>query len=395
MISEKLKNFLRLESSGGILLIFSTALAMIVVNLPFENYYHLLLEIPIEIRISNFYIAKPLLLWVNDGLMALFFLLIGLEIKREFIDGELSNKKNIILPAIAAIGGMIVPSIIYYLLNKENSIALSGWAIPAATDIAFALGILALIGNKVPTSLKLFLLTLAIIDDLGAIIIIAIFYSSQLSFIALAIAIISIFLLFILNKRRVMDLTPYILVGVVLWIALLKSGAHATLAGIILAFFIPCSSNEEKNSPLHKLEHDLHPTVTFFILPLFAFVNTGISFSNFSLNSLTNPISLGISLGLIFGKQIGIFSFTWIAVKLKIAQLPKEITWKRLYGLSALCGIGFTMSLFISSLAFGDIGTELAIDERVGIVFGSIISAIWGYLVLKSTVKKEITSTMQ
>lgn len=388
MLSKKLKEFLRLESAGGILLIISTALAMLVVNLPIKEYYDLLLEVPIEIQISNFYIAKPLLLWVNDGLMAIFFLLIGLEIKREVIDGELSEKKNIILPAIAALGGMLIPTAIYLIVNMNNPIALSGWAIPAATDIAFALGILALLGSQVPSSLKVFLLILAIIDDLGAIIIIAFFYSGKLSFIALGVAIVSIILLFILNKRRVMKLTPYLLIGLVLWTALLKSGVHATLAGVILAMFIPCSCNEENNSLLHKLELDLHPTVIFFILPLFAFVNTGISFQNFSLDSLLHPISLGISLGLIFGKQIGVFGFTWLAVKLKIASLPQDITWLRLYGLSALCGIGFTMSLFISSLAFDDVGIVLAIDERIGIVFGSLVSAIIGFIILKRAIKK-------
>jgi NhaA family Na+:H+ antiporter len=390
MLSKALREFLRLESASGLLLIIATVLAMVVVNTPAKPFYDMFLDTPIEVRVGQSELAKPLLLWINDGLMAIFFFLIGLEIKREVLEGELSEPSRIILPAVGAIGGMAVPALVYVVINLGDPIALSGWAIPAATDIAFALGILALLGPRVPTSLKLFLLTLAIIDDLGAIVIIAIFYSGDLSWISLLVAAGAMIVLLLLNRRGVMEIAPYILVGIVLWIAVLKSGVHATLAGVLLAFFIPLRSrNESVESPLHKLEHDLHPTVAYGILPLFAFANTGISFQGLSLASLLNPVPLGIAIGLYFGKQIGIFGFAWVAIKLRLAQLPDGANWLGLYGVAILCGIGFTMSLFISSLAFEQIGTALAIDNRLGILAGSLLAGVTGYTILRYAFPKE------
>lgn len=390
MLSKALREFLRLESASGFLLIFTTVLAMVVVNTPAKPLYDVFLDTPIEFRVGQLELAKPLLLWINDGLMAIFFFLIGLEIKREILEGELSEPSRIILPAVGAIGGMAVPALVYVVFNLGDPIALSGWAIPAATDIAFALGILALLGPRVPTSLKLFLLTLAIIDDLGAIVIIAIFYSGDLSWISFLVAAGAIIVLLILNRCGVMEIAPYILVGVVLWIAVLKSGVHATLAGVLLAFFIPLrSQNENVETPLHKLEHDLHPTVAYGILPLFAFANTGISFQGLSLTSLLSPVPLGIAMGLYFGKQIGVFGFAWVAIKLRLAQLPDGANWLGLYGVATLCGIGFTMSLFISSLAFEQIGTALAIDDRLGILVGSLLACVTGYTILRYAFPKE------
>ena len=390
MISRALREFLRLESASGLLLIAATALAMIVVNTPAKFVYDHFLNTPIEVRVGQLELAKPLLLWINDGLMAIFFFLIGLEIKREVLEGELSHPSRIILPAISALGGMSIPALVYAAVNWGDSLALRGWAIPAATDIAFALGILALLGPRVPTSLKVFLLTLAIIDDLGAIVIIALFYSGTLSVISLGVAAVTLLLLFVMNRRGVTDIAPYILVGIVLWISVLKSGVHATLAGVLLAFFIPLRRNgEHQESPLHKLEHDLHPTVAYGILPLFAFANTGIPFQGFSLQSLLQPVPLGILLGLYVGKQVGVFAFAWLAVKLGLAQLPEGSDWLGLLGVATLCGVGFTMSLFISSLAFEHTGTSLAIDARLGILVGSLLAGVTGYVLLKYALSRK------
>lgn len=390
MISKAIREFLRLESASGLLLIIATVLAMVVVNSPARPIYQLFLDTPVVVSVGALEIAKPLLLWINDGLMAIFFFLIGLEIKRELLAGELSEPSRIILPAIGAVGGMAIPALIYVMINRGDAIALSGWAIPAATDIAFALGILALLGPRIPSSLKLFLLTLAIIDDLGAIVIIAVFYSGDLSLISLAVAVAAILVLLILNRKGVMDLPPYLLVGIVLWVAVLKSGVHATLAGVILAFFIPLRAKDSKGeSPLYKLEHDLHPTVAYLILPLFAFANTGISLQGLSLSALLNPIPLGIAAGLFFGKQIGVFGFSWLAIKLRLAKLPEQSNWLGLYGVAALCGIGFTMSLFISSLAFEHLGEGLAVNDRLGILVGSLLAGISGYLILRAAFSKK------
>ena len=385
-----IREFLKLEAASGLLVMTGAVLAMIAENSPAHSFYGQLLSIPVEIRFGQFQIAKPLLLWVNDGLMAVFFLLVGMEIKREILEGELSEPDRIVLPAIAAAGGMAIPALIYILLNRGDPTALNGWAIPAATDIAFALGVLSLLGSRVPQSLKLFLLTLAILDDMGAIIIIAIFYTSDLSLSAFAISILAVIALFILNRRGVTRLTPYIVIGMVLWAAVLKSGVHATLAGVVLALFIPLRITDENgNSPLRELEHDLHATVAYLILPLFAFMNAGISLEGLTLKSLLNPIPLGIALGLFAGKQLGVFGFVWTAVKLRLIKLPREIGWLELYGLSTLCGIGFTMSFFISGLAFEQDGIDVIVNDRLGILTGSLLSAIVGYLVLRIALAKK------
>jgi NhaA family Na+:H+ antiporter len=384
MFSKALKDFFSLESAGGILLIAAAALAMVVVNTPARPLYDMLLDLPIEIRIAGFELAKPLLLWINEGLMAVFFLVVGLEIKREILEGELSQPSRIALPAIAAAGGMLLPALIYAAVNRGDPTALSGWAIPTATDIAFALGILALLGPRVPNGLRLFLLTLAILDDLGAVLIIALFYTGDLAPASLLVAAAAIAVLFLLNRRGVRQFAPYTLVGIILWIAVVKSGVHATLAGVVLAFFIPmCPRSRTEESPLCRLENDLHPTVSYAILPLFAFANTGISLEGLTFASLANPIPLGIALGMFFGKQIGVFGFSWLAIKLKLGTLPEGVGWGGLYGLAVLCGIGFTMSLFISSLAFEQIGSGLAVDDRLGILVGSLSSAVAGYLLLR------------
>jgi len=383
LIVNAIRDFMRLESAGGILLIIAMALAMIVVNTDLAPLYKSLLNIPLEIRIGNFEIAKPLLMWINDGLMAIFFFLVGLEVKRELLEGELSDPAQVMLPAIAAVGGVVVPALVFTLFNYDDPNAMRGWAIPTATDIAFALGVLSLLGKRVPVSLKLFLLTLAIIDDLVAIIIIAVFYSVDISKLSLIVAGTAYFALIMQNWRGVMRLTSYIIFGVIMWAAVLKSGVHATIAGVMFAFTIPLKHPKgEKCSPLRNLEHDLHPTVAFVILPVFAFANTGIPLHGMNLEALLHPEPFGIAMGLFLGKQLGVFSFTWVAVKAGIAKLPLGVRWMHIYGLSILTGIGFTMSLFISSLAYEEGWTNLNAD-RLGILVGSLLSAALGYLVLR------------
>ena len=383
MIVNTVKEFLRLESASGILLMVATVLALVVVNSPAQDYYLALLDTPAQVSIGDFVVAKPLLLWINDGLMAVFFFLVGLELKREVLEGELSDPARIGLPAAAAVGGMVCPALIYSVLNWGDPVAMKGWAIPSATDIAFALGVLSLLGNRVPASLKLFLLTLAIIDDLGAIVIIALFYTAELSLLSLLTALAAVAGLFVLNRRNVVSVTAYILVGLVLWVAVLKSGVHATLAGVVLALFIPLRVPDAQGSPLHELEHDLHPAVAFGILPLFAFANTGVSFEGLALADLIEPVPLGIAAGLFFGNQIGIMGICWLAIKLKLAGMPAQANWGSLYGVAILCGVGFTMSLFVSSLAFEQGGPDFAVDDRLGILVGSFLSALSGYLVLR------------
>lgn len=379
-----IKEFLNYEGSSGILLLVGTALAMVAENTAARGLYDALLNIPVEIKIGQFEIAKPLLLWINDGLMAIFFFLIGLEIKREVLAGELSEPARVVLPVIAAVGGMFMPAAIYSFINWGDSVAMKGWAIPSATDIAFALGVLSLLGNRVPNILKLFLLTLAIVDDLGAIVIIAGVYTSDLSLSSLLVAGIVILLLFVLNRKGVLNLAPYLLLGVILWVAVLKSGVHATLAGVITALFIPFRKQPgEKKTQLEILEHDLHPAVAYGILPLFAFANTGVSFEGISFQSFLHPVPLGIAAGLFLGDQIGVFGFSWLAIKTGIAKLPKGVSWLQLYGVALLCGIGFTMSLFISSLAFEQGGPDFAVDDRLGILLGTFASGTTGYLVLR------------
>jgi NhaA family Na+:H+ antiporter len=386
LMIESLKSFLKLESAGGILLIIATLLALVFANTDLDAAYMAFLRIPVEIRFAEFQIAKPLLLWVNDGLMAVFFFLIGLELKRELIDGELSQLNKLILPGVAAIGGMAVPAVVYAWFNWGDAAAMAGWAIPAATDIAFSLGILSLLGSRVPTSLKIFLVSLAIIDDIGAIIIIALFYTSDLSLLSLCIAGACLMILFIMNRRGVESLPPYMLIGLIMWASVLKSGVHATLAGVALAFFIPYVTKDGR-SPVKELEHELHPSVAFVILPLFAFVNAGVVLNQEAIDNMFTAIPLGIAAGLFFGKQAGIFLFSWLAVKTKLAPAP-AMRWSELYGVSILCGIGFTMSLFISSLAFEHSADYLPVD-RMGILIGSFAAAIFGYLYLNFILPKK------
>ncbi len=376
--------FFRLESAGGIFLMLSALLAIVFANTNLEPYYRMFLSTPVEIRIGELEIAKPLLLWINDGLMAVFFFMIGLELKRELLEGELSDIKNIILPGIGAIGGMLMPALIYLYLNSDDSIATKGWAIPAATDIAFALGVLTLLGSRVPASIKIFLTSLAIFDDLGAILIIALFYTLKISITSLTVAALCIPVLYVFNRRNITSKSPYILVGVIMWVAMLKSGVHATLSGIILAMFIPLYSKlEPTTSPLKSMESDLHSVVAFFVLPVFAFANAGINFRGMSLAQVFHDVPIGIAFGLFFGKQMGIFGLCWLSIKLKIANLPTGTNWLSLYGTAILCGIGFTMSLFIGSLAFEETGVNLLFDDRLGIIIGSLFSGVVGYIVLR------------
>jgi len=388
-VVDQFKRFLQLESASGIILLFAAVLALIASNTGLNNFYQQLIDVPVAISVGSFAIAKPLLLWINDGLMALFFLLVGLELKREFYEGELSEASKIVMPGLGAIGGMIAPAAIYAYINWDSSIALQGWAIPAATDIAFALGILMLLGNRVPTSLKVFLVTLAIFDDIGAIIIIALFYTANLSLTALFTAIVCMMVLFAFNRRRIYDLTPYLLVGLVMWTALLKSGVHATLAGVLLAMFIPMrDAKNPERSPVKSLEHDLHGMVAMVVLPIFAFANAGVPFLHLTMEQAVHPVPFGIFLGLVVGKPVGIMVMCGLGVLLKIAKLPEGASWVNLLGVSFLCGIGFTMSLFIGSLAFQETGVNQLLDERLGILVGSIVSGILGILVLKFSLKK-------
>ena len=387
--------FLKMESAGGILLIFAAALAIVCANSFLDEYYRLLLETPVEIRIGALEIVKPLLLWINDGLMAVFFFLIGLELKRELLEGELSDRRNIILPGVGAVGGMVAPALIYVYFNRGDDIALQGWAIPAATDIAFALGVLALLGSRVPTSIKVFLTSLAIFDDVGAILIIALFYTANISFPALLVIAVCIPVLVLLNRGDVAAKSPYVMIGIIMWVAMLKSGVHATLAGVLLAMFIPMRSKSDPDlSPLKTLEHDLHSLVAFFVLPVFAFVNAGLDFRAVNIEQVFHGVPIGIALGLFAGNQIGIFGLCWLAIKLKLARLPVGMNLLSLYGTAALCGIGFTMSLFIGSLAFEETGVNLLFDERLGIILGSIASGVVGFLVLGFSLSKTEPSAL-
>ncbi|MHC8304592.1 Na+/H+ antiporter NhaA [Pseudomonas sp. PB3P13] len=380
--------FFQLEAASGLLLIAAAILALVINNSPLSWLYNGLLDTPVVAQIGALKIAKPLLLWINDGLMALFFLLIGLEVKREVLDGQLSKPSQIVLPGAAAIGGMVVPALIYWFLNRDNPSALAGWAIPTATDIAFALGVLALLGNRVPVSLKLFLMTLAIIDDLGAIIIIAIFYSGALSTLSLALAAACIAALIGMNRFGVIKLGPYMIIGTILWVCVLKSGVHATLAGVTLAFCIPLRTKNAEPSPLLSLEHALHPWVAYGILPLFAFANAGLSLSGVTMESFTHDVPMGIAIGLLLGKMVGVFGLTWIAVKIGIAALPQGANWGQIMGVAILCGIGFTMSLFVGSLAFVPGASEYAGMDRMGILTGSILAALIGYVVTAAASRK-------
>ena len=378
----RIQEFIRLETSGGVVLMIAAIFAMIIANTPLSANYDLILGTYIKVGIGNFEIAKPAILWINDGLMAIFFFLVGLEIKREVLAGELSSFDKAILPIMAAIGGMAVPGIIFAIINWGTPENLNGWAIPTATDIAFALGILALIGSRAPISLKIFLLAIAIIDDLGAIVIIAIFYTSELSLSALSFSVIGFAAAVALNRMGVQRTAPYLLVGIVMWVFVLKSGVHATLAGVLIAFTIPLKTKNEDEALLYKMEHGLHPWVAFLILPVFAFANAGVNFTGIGIDDLLQPLTLGIAVGLFLGKQIGVFLATWIGVKSGIARLPENVSWKHVYGVACLTGVGFTMSLFIGSLAFTT--ADVMNSVRLGVVLGSVLSGIIGYLLLKS-----------
>ncbi|MGF6594229.1 Na+/H+ antiporter NhaA [Pseudomonas sp. 2835] len=384
--------FFQLEAASGLLLIAAAALALIINNSPLSYLYNGLLDVPVVAQIGALKIAKPLLLWINDGLMALFFLLVGLEVKREVVDGHLSKPSQIVLPGAAAIGGMVVPALIYWFLNKDNPAAVAGWAIPMATDIAFALGVLALLGKRVPVSLKLFLMTLAIIDDLGAIIVIALFYSGTLSSLSLGLAAACLVVLIAMNRMGVVKLGPYMVVGLILWVCVLKSGVHATLAGVTLALCIPLRTKNAEPSPLLSLEHALHPWVAYGILPLFAFANAGVSLAGVSLESFTHHVPMGIAVGLLLGKTLGVFGFAWVMIKAGMAALPAGANWGQVLGVAILCGIGFTMSLFVGSLAFVPGSSEYAGMDRMGILTGSILAALIGYGITALSSRKPVTA---
>jgi NhaA family Na+:H+ antiporter len=378
-----LQRLFRHEAASGIVLMLAAALGLALANSPFAASYDLLLSVHGSVRIGDFGIDKPLLLWINDGLMAIFFLLVGLEIKRELIEGELSDSRRAILPAAAAIGGMIIPALIYLGFTWSTPGSAAGWAIPSATDIAFSLGVMALLGSRVPPSLKLFLTALAIIDDLGAIMIIAIFYTEKLSWVSLDVALAALAILLILNLAGVQRVIWYLLVGLVLWVFVLKSGVHATLAGVALALAIPFKGGPAGGSPLTRIEHELAPWVSFGILPLFGFANAGLSFAELSPSSVLEPVPLGIAAGLFFGKQIGVFGSAALVIRAGWAKLPGGAGWIGLYGTSILTGIGFTMSLFIGTLAFGESGYEATM--RLGVLLGSALSGIIGATVLGFT----------
>ena len=380
--TDMIREFFRLESAGGLLLVAAAVLAVAMANSPLGSFYQAFLDTRLEVRVGALEIAKPLLLWINDGLMAVFFFLVGLEIKREFLEGELSSPARIALPGIGAIGGMAVPALIYVALNWESSENLNGWAIPAATDIAFALAVLSLLGDRIRTSLKALLLAIAIFDDLGAIIIIALFYTQELSVGALIGAAVPLVALVVVNRLGVQRLAPYVLLGIVLWVLVLKSGVHATLAGVVTALAIPLTPKGDGRASLLKhAEHALHPWVAFAILPLFTFANAGVSFAGIGLASLAEPVKLGISLGLFLGKQVGVFGTMWLGIVAGFATMPRATSWMQLYGVALLTGIGFTMSLFIGSLAFEHSAFDAPI--RLGVIVGSLASALMGYIVLR------------
>ena len=394
MIIRSIKEFLKLEASGGLLLMATAAWALIVANTPLQILYTWYLNIPISVQVGDLIIAKPALLWINDGLMAVFFLLVGLELKREFVEGELSSISTLAMPAAAAVGGLVVPAMIYGYITWDHGVMLNGWAIPTATDIAFALGVLTLLGDRVPASLKIFLLSLAILDDIGAIIMIALFYTTNLSELSLAIAALAFITLIVMNRLRVTRIAAYFVVGLVLWTSVLKSGVHATLAGVALGFLIPIDVENEDGEPLaKKLEHDLHPWVIYFVLPVFAFANAGVSLAGVTWDVFVHPVTLGIALGLMIGKPAGIFFMTWLICQLRIAKLPDGVTWWQIYGIAVLCGVGFTMSLFIGTLAFDEAGISYSPNDRLGVIIGSTVSAIWGYCVLRWALPAKETET--
>ncbi len=389
-----INHFLPKEALPGLLLMTAMVSALVVANSGLASWYEQLLRVNAQISVGEFKISKPILLWINDGFMAVFFFLVGLELKREVMAGELSDRKKVLLPLLAAFGGIAIPACIYAWINRGDAAAMAGWAIPAATDIAFALGVLALLGSRIPVALKVFLASIAVIDDLVAIIIIAIFYTSALSITSLLFALVFIAGLFIVNRMGITAKTPYLLLGAALWVAVLKSGVHATLAGVAIAAFIPYrrakSTPEGGPTLLEDLEHGIQPWVAYGVLPIFAFANAGVALGMITMDSILQTVPLGIAAGLFFGKQIGVFGASFLAVKLGLAKLPDKVSWLQIYGVALLCGIGFTMSLFIGSLAFDYSSGEVKpFDERIGILIGSLLSAIAGTLVLRLASKAQ------
>ncbi|GKY88338.1 Na+/H+ antiporter NhaA [Sinisalibacter aestuarii] len=384
MIS-KLERLFKHEAAGGVMLMAAAVAALIVANSAFAPLYDATLGSYLAITLNGEGLEKPLILWINDGLMAIFFFLIGLELKREMMEGKLKKLSDVALPGVAAIGGMAVPALIFAAMNWSSPETLPGWAIPAATDIAFALGLLALVGSRAPAALKVFLLTLAILDDLGAILIIALFYTAHLKPLYLLLALAPLAAMGWLNARGSHRKAPIVILGIVLWVLVLKSGVHATLAGVVTAFFVPLKDRWGA-SPLKSMEHGLEPWVAFFIVPVFAFANAGVALSGMTADAVTSPLTLGIVAGLVLGKQIGVFGATWLMVRSGLARLPDNVTWTHIYGLSALAGIGFTMSLFIGGLSYGD--PALMNEVRLGVLAASAISAVIGYGVLMSVSRK-------
>ncbi|MDT9587673.1 MAG: Na+/H+ antiporter NhaA [Candidatus Arsenophonus melophagi] len=382
-----IRQFLKLETASGFLLIIAAVLALIIANTPLQSIYQQFLNIPIAIKISVLNIDKPFLWWINDGLMVIFFLVVGLEVKRELINGSLSGRDKAIFPAFAAIGGMLVPALVYLFFNANNEVTRQGWAIPVSTDIAFSLGVMALFGRRVPSELKVFLLALAIIDDIGVIIIIASCYTKSLSIISLGLATLSILILIWINSSKVENTLVYLILGIILWVCILKSGIHSTLSGVILGFLIPLKG-KKNNSPSEELEHLLHPWVAYLILPLFAFSNAGLEFSGVTYMNLFSSLPLGITLGLLIGKPTGIFAFSWISIKLGLAKLPPKINLKQIFAVSVICGIGFTMSIFIAGLAFKDFD-DCSIYARLGILMGSTLATIFGLLLMHGALPKQ------
>lgn len=388
-LTSGLQRFFASESSGGIVLAVAALAALLMSNSAWAPLYTAFTQIPGEVNIGDgaLVLAKPLIVWVNDLWMAVFFFLVGLEIKREFVSGELAQRSQAVLPAVAALGGMVVPALIYAGLNWRDPVALNGWAIPAATDIAFAIGIVMLLGPRVPASLKIFLTAVAIMDDLGAIIVIALFYTSQLSVVMLAGAAVCVLALWLLNRTGVRRADLYIVVGLVMWLCVLKSGVHATLAGVATALFIPsqgadAAHGEEGHSPAEQLEHGLHPWVAFLVLPMFAFANAGVSLRGISVSDLLHPVSLGIALGLLLGKAIGVFGTAWLMIRIGWASKPGGADWMQFFGVCVLCGIGFTMSLFIGGLAFAGLAADFETRVKLGVIGGSLLSGVVGTLIL-------------
>lgn len=382
-----LRDFLQKESAGGILLIVAAAVALVAANSPLSSAYFSALDIPVNLSVGAFAIDKPLLLWINDGLMAVFFFLVGLEVKREFMDGQLSSLDKASLPLIAALGGMVAPALIFVAINQGSPQNLSGWAIPAATDIAFALGVLALLGPRVPIALKALLLAIAVIDDIGAITIIALFYSGPIDLMMLGGAAAALVLMIACNRMRIGSSLPYVVLGLILWAFVLKSGVHATLAGVAAAMTIPMTGRDG-SAPLDRIENALHPWVAFMVIPIFGFANAGVSLAGLSLGDLVAPLPLGIALGLLIGKQVGIFGFAFLAVKTGLASLPENIGWRHVHAMSLLAAIGFTMSLFIGNLAFTDPAQADAV--KLGVLSGSIIAALAGYSLLRMALPRTI-----